>query len=273
MTVSQLLEAVMASSSWETAISALLASEGGYVNHPDDPGGPTKWGITLADAQRFWKGGATAGDLRQMPESTARRIYRDRYWNALRCDDLPNGVDFAVFDYGVNSGTGRAGKVLRRVLGLRATSNVIDDDIVAATHAGDPEKMISAICDERMAFLRGLKTFPVFGRGWTRRVTSVRGIALALHAGTASMPLPRPSQGKAVVPVGKTGRNVTVGAVVVAGSATAAASQGVGVWLAVAAATLAASVVVILVWRWRRRLRQEAVAPIVVMKEDMHGLV
>lgn len=262
----------MASSSWDAAIRALLASEGGYVNHPDDPGGPTKWGITLADARRYWKGGASADDVRQMPESAARRIYRERYWNALRCDDLPAGVDFAVFDYGVNSGTGRAGKVLRRVLGAPAIGSVVDNNVVAAACASDPVQLIAAICDERMAFLRNLKTFPVFGRGWTRRVTHVRAVALAIHGGAVSVPASRPSHGKAVVPVSTAGRNIAVGGAVASGAATAAVNSNAGVWLAVAAATLAVCLAIVLIWRWYRRRRQEAVAPLVIIKEDEHGL-
>lgn len=261
----------MASSSWDAAIRALLASEGGYVNHPDDPGGPTRWGITLADARRYWKADATANDVQRIPEVVARRIYRERYWNALRCDDLSDGVDFAVFDYGVNSGIGRAGQVLRRVLGLRATSSVVDDDVVAAVRGSDAVKIITAICDERMAFLRSLKTFPVFGRGWTRRVAHVRNVSLAIHSGAASAPAPKPSQGRAVLPVDKTGRTIAVGGVIASGAATAAATSDAGAWFAVAGATLAVCLAIILVWRWRRR-RQEAVAPIAIIKENEHGL-
>lgn len=170
----------MAKTSFEAALSRLLADEGGYGNDPRDPGGPTNFGITLADARRYWKSDATAADVKAMPQSVARDIYRKRYWNALRCDDLADGVDYAVFDYGVNSGVTRAGRVLRRKLGLPDTASAINDSVVAAANAADAEQLISAICAERLVFLKSLKTWPAFGRGWARRVSGVETAALAM---------------------------------------------------------------------------------------------
>ena len=108
----------MSASNYDEALRRLLAHEGGYVNHPSDPGGPTNFGITLADYRRYRKSDATAADVRGMKIGDANAIYRAKYWNAQRCDQLPSGVDYSIFDYGVNSGTGRSGKVLRRVVGL-----------------------------------------------------------------------------------------------------------------------------------------------------------
>lgn len=170
----------MASRNFDEALRRLLRDEGGYGNHPSDPGGPTNFGITLADAQRYWKSGATADDVRAMPQSVARDIYRQRYWSALRCDALPDGVDYAVFDYGVNSGIGRAGKVLRRKLGLPDHSGTVTDTVIAATAKTDPAQLVTAICTERLAFLKALKTWPVFGRGWSRRVAGVQAAALVM---------------------------------------------------------------------------------------------
>ena len=106
----------MSAESWGEAIRRLLASEGGYVNHPSDPGGPTNFGITIADYRRYGKPGATAADVRAMKVDEVKAIYREKYWRAMRCDDLPAGVDYCAFDYAVNSGTGRVPKVLQRVL-------------------------------------------------------------------------------------------------------------------------------------------------------------
>jgi len=90
-----------------------------YSNHLSDPGGRTNFGITIADYRAYVKPDATADDVRNMTVDDAKRIYRKRYWDAQRCDELPGGVDFSVFDYGVNSGIGRSGKaLLRRVVGL-----------------------------------------------------------------------------------------------------------------------------------------------------------
>ncbi len=187
----------MASCNFDESLRRLLRDEGGYGNHPSDPGGPTNFGITLADARRYWKSAATADDVRAMPQSVARDIYRQRYWSALRCDTLPDGVDYAVFDYGVNSGVGRAGKVLRRQLGLPDRSGTVTDDVVAAAGKADPAQLVTAICAERLAFLKALKTWPVFGRGWRRRVAGVQAAALAMARRTAATASPvRPKRGR-----------------------------------------------------------------------------
>ena len=170
----------MAAASYDQALTRLLRDEGGYTDHPSDPGGPTNFGITLNDARRYWKGNATADDVRAMPQNVARKIYRERYWNAMRCDELPAGVDYAMFDYGVNSGVGRSGKVLRRVLKLSDRTSAVTDDVIAAAAQRTPGDIVIAICTERLAFLKALKTFPVFGRGWTKRVNGVRVAALAM---------------------------------------------------------------------------------------------
>lgn len=170
----------MAASSYDAALARVLAHEGGYGNHPSDPGGPTNFGITVADYRRYVKPDATAADVKAMMRDAATTIYRARYWDALICDDLPAGVDYAVFDYGVNSGVARAAKVLRRKLALA------DDAAVAlvlrAAGTAHAAKLIAAICDERMAFLQSLKTWPVFGKGWSRRVAEVCALALTMAA-------------------------------------------------------------------------------------------
>jgi lysozyme family protein len=170
----------MAQSSFEAALSRLLRDEGGYTDHPSDPGGPTNFGITLADARRYWKADASAADVKTLPLGVAREIYRKRYWSALRCDELPAGVDYAVFDYGVNSGVARAGRVLRRKLGLPDSPASVDAGVIAAARRADAAKLIRALCAERLIFLKALKTWPVFGRGWSRRVAGVEVAALAM---------------------------------------------------------------------------------------------
>ncbi len=164
---------------YENCLRRLLAHEGGYTNHPSDPGGPTNFGITIFDYRKYVKPNATAADVRAMTVEEAKTIYRARYWDAQRCDELPAGVDYVVFDYGVNSGTGRSGKVLRRALNLPDQSSTVGDAVVAAARAADAKALVVAICDERLRFLQSLKTWPVFGAGWSRRVAEVRSAALA----------------------------------------------------------------------------------------------
>lgn len=246
-------------SSYDASLDRLLKDEGGYTDHPSDPGGPTNFGITLVDARRYWKGNATADDVRTMPQSVARQIYRERYWNAMRCDELPAGVDYAVFDYGVNSGIGRAGKVLRRVLDMPDTTSAITNEVVAAAARRNASDLVAAICAERLAFLQALKIFPVFGRGWTTRVNGVRAAALAMAQGrvvaTSSSEI---SAGKAVVPAKNPAGPASAGAVIAAGTAAAATTSRIEVAVLVIAAALAASVAVFLIWRWRHRWQQEA---------------
>jgi lysozyme family protein len=171
----------MASSSYDAALARLLAHEGGYTNHPADPGGPTNFGITIADYRKYVKHDATAADVRAMRLDQAKAIYRAHYWNALRCDEMPAGVDDAAFDYGVNSGVARVIGVLQRLLGAPADDRVTDA-LLARIGARDAAALVTLLCDERLAFLKRLKTWPVFGAGWSRRVAEVRSAALDMVA-------------------------------------------------------------------------------------------
>ncbi len=172
----------MAASSYDASLRCVLAHEGGYTNHPDDPGGPTKFGITIGDYRRYVKADANAEDVRAMRLDEATAIYRAKYWDALHGDDLPPGLDYAVFDYGVNSGIGRAGRALQRVLGVPIDGAIGPLTLSAAARC-DRMAAVEAICEERLAFLRSLRTWPVFGKGWARRVAEVRDVALAMAAG------------------------------------------------------------------------------------------
>jgi lysozyme family protein len=202
-------------------IERVLVSEGGYSNHPADPGGPTNWGITLADARRYWKPGATAADVRAMPKAVAVSIYQGKYWDALNCDALAAGLDYSVFDYGVNSGIARAGKVLRRIVGITDADWQVTETVLAAIAKRDPKVIIAALDDERMTFLRSLKTWPVFGAGWGARVSAVKAASLNMAANAPRAPsspqqgakghVPSPNGARAVVAVG--------GAVVASGGA------------------------------------------------------
>jgi lysozyme family protein len=252
----------MAASSYDSALRGLLAHEGGYTNHPSDPGGPTNWGITLADARKYWKISAIAADVKAMPVGVAKAIYRDKYWNALRCDDLPAGVDYAVFDYGVNSGIVRSAKVLRRVVGANGGAGAIDDETLALVRARDATKLIAAICEERLAFLRRLKTWPVFGAGWSRRVGDVRAAALAMTAGVRGPANTSIAGGKAIVPINKAAQKGMTGGIVAAGAATAQQAHEAGTHPTLVAAIILIAVAMALgawvFWRWRQKRQQTA---------------
>lgn len=142
----------------------LLKDEGGYTNDPNDSGGPTNYGITLADYRKYINKNGTASDVRSMTVEQAKAIYKPKYWDALGCDNLSSGVDYTCFDYGVNSGLGRPRKALQRFKSLTGI------------------KLIDAINDERMTFLRAIGTGKNAGflRGWTARVARVRAYSAIL---------------------------------------------------------------------------------------------
>jgi lysozyme family protein len=256
----------MAASTFDEALRRLLAHEGGYSNHPSDPGGPTNFGITLQDYRRYVKPGATAADVRAMKIEQAKAIYRAKYWSTMRCDELPAGVDYCVFDYGVNSGTGRAPKVLQRVVGIQ-DDGVIGPVTLAAVRARDPKSVVAAICDERLAFLKRLKTWPVFGKGWSRRVAEVRSVSLRIATERAPSPSVVPTEapvpGKGAVPAPSVAKRVIVGTGV---GAPVAAGSGFWPWLSQhpwEAAAIGATVVIVVggsiyLFNKLHRRRQEA---------------
>jgi len=165
---------------YKEAMSKVFLDEGGYTNDAADPGGPTNWGITIHDARMYWKSQATAQDVKEMPQNIAEDIYDKHYAKPLRYADLPPGVDYAVLDYGINSGISRSAKVLQGVVGT-IRDGQIGPITLAAVDKMDPVSIINAIYNERLAFLKRLNTWPVFGRGWSRRVKEGRELALSLH--------------------------------------------------------------------------------------------
>lgn len=166
---------------YDEAMAQVYDDEGGYSNDAGDPGGPTNYGITIHDARAYWKPGASAADVRGMPKSVAADIYRRHYADPISYDNLPPGVDYAVLDYGINSGIGRAVRVLQRLVGV-SQDGVIGPATLKAVKAADPIKLINEIYDERLHFLQNLGTWRLFGRGWGRRVRTGRTLALKLYS-------------------------------------------------------------------------------------------
>lgn len=172
----------MASTSFEAALAVIFRHEGGYADHPSDPGGATMMGITQGTLAA-WRGRAvTKAEVRALAREEAAAIYRARYWDAVRGDDLPAGLDLALFDLAVNSGPGRAIRMLQGVLDVPVDGRLGPITLGAALEA-DPAATIRALCAARRAFLGRLPTFPAFGRGWTRRVGETERTSLALASG------------------------------------------------------------------------------------------
>lgn len=179
----------MASGNFESSLKHVLVHEGGYVNHPADPGGATNKGVTqrVYDGFRV-KSGQAKRSVKEITDTEVSKIYKTQYWDMVRGDELPAGVDYVVFDGAVNSGVGQSVKWLQR--SLPSYKGPIDGDIGAGTLGAvvsddDNDALVNRICDRRMAFLRALKTFGTFGKGWTRRVEGVRSVGLAMASGKA----------------------------------------------------------------------------------------
>lgn len=170
---------------FDRALQLVLVHEGGFVNHPKDPGGATMKGVTLDTFRRHFGTGKTVNDLRNITQEQLARVYRTGYWDKCKCDQLPAGVDYAVFDVAVNSGPGRAAKFLQSAVGA-AQDGAIGPGTLDKVGAQEPPSIINSICDQRLAFLRGLNTFSTFGVGWTRRVTGVRQQALDMARGASN---------------------------------------------------------------------------------------
>lgn len=162
------------------ALRHVLQHEGGYVNHPKDPGGATNMGVTqrVYDAYRE-REGQPKRSVRAITAEEVADIYKRQYWDAIRGDDLPSGLDYALFDYAVNSGPRRAAQDIQRELGV-AVDGIIGQVTLAGIAREDVYGLIERLCARRMRFLRGLKHWKTFGNGWTRRVNDVQEAALKM---------------------------------------------------------------------------------------------
>lgn len=162
-------------------------SEGGYVNNPADPGGPTDRGITQKTYDAWNRQhNRPAKPVRGISKAEADRIICAQYLTPVKFDDLPSGLDYAVADWSVNSGPGRAVKELQKLVKV-TPDGVMGAKTLAAVDASNTASLINAYCDRRMAFLRSLKTFGTFGNGWTTRVRQVRARALDMAGGGATV--------------------------------------------------------------------------------------
>ncbi|MEP9368079.1 glycosyl hydrolase 108 family protein [Xanthobacter sp. VNH20] len=165
----------MVASSFDAALARVLVHEGGYSDHPADPGGPTMQGVIqrVYDAYRTAKG-APRRSVRLLERAELVEIYRRQYWDAVRADELPSGIDYVVFDGAVNSGPAQSLKWLQRALDVPADGAIGAVTLAAAAACVDRAGLVDAICDRRLAMLKNLATFKVFGAGWSRRVADVR---------------------------------------------------------------------------------------------------
>jgi lysozyme family protein len=176
------------------ALPRILVYEGGKVDNPRDPGGRTNKGVTQITFNAYLReNGMSAADVYSITLDEVSTIYKLKYWDAVRGDDLPAGLDLCVFDGGVNSGPGQSGKWLQHALGTKfpgAIDGIIGSKTLQAIEDfGDVEALIGAYCARRLATLHSLRTWSEFGNGWNARIANVMKTGDAWAAGA---PAPHP---------------------------------------------------------------------------------
>lgn len=164
---------------FKRALPLVLKHEGGFVDHPKDPGGATNKGVTIATFRRYVKANATVADLKRISDEQVATVYYRHYWSAVNAAALPAGLDYAVFDFAVNSGPSRAAKFLQALVGAKQDGR-IGPATIEAVAAFETRFLINALCDKRTAFLKRLPTWKTFGKGWTSRVSGVRKTAIGM---------------------------------------------------------------------------------------------
>ena len=167
---------------YQSSLNHVLQSEGLWSDNPADPGGATMKGITLSTYQK-WKGNPhiTKQDLKNISDQEVSDIYKQNYWDKIKGDDLPSGVDYAVFDASVNMGVGRAAKLIQEAAGVTA-DGVIGNGTLQAIKNANPTALIDKFSAEKDAFYKSLPTFNTFGKGWLNRVAKVQTEALSMVA-------------------------------------------------------------------------------------------
>jgi lysozyme family protein len=168
-------------SNFETCFDLMIAHEGGFVNHPKDPGGMTNLGVTKRVWEEWVGHEVDEKQMRALTPEIVAPLYKRKYWDAVRADDLVAGVDYCVFDVAVNSGPGRAIKFLQSCVGATPDGGFGAITLAAVKEAEkDPARLIELYCARRLEFLQSLRTFETFGKGWSRRVQEVKDKALKM---------------------------------------------------------------------------------------------
>jgi hypothetical protein len=164
---------------WDKSFAMVIKSEGGFVNNPKDPGGMTNLGVTRSNWQAYLNRDVTEAEMRALTPDAVKPFYKAMYWDKIKADQLPSGVDYAAYDFAVNSGTGKAAKFLQEIAGVVA-DGAIGPKSLEAINACDPKQTIDDLCDMRLNFLKHLSTFDTFGKGWSIRVADVKAKASSM---------------------------------------------------------------------------------------------
>lgn len=157
---------------FQKCLNVVLHHEGGYVNHPSDPGGMTNLGVTKKVYEDWVGHEVDEQTMRDLTPEEVGPLYKKNYWNRVKGDDLPEGLDLAVFDWAVNSGTGRAAKKLQEMIGTTVDGGIGPNTLKCLDEYIEENGLEQTIRDYhqiRQQFYESLSTFETFGRGWTRR--------------------------------------------------------------------------------------------------------
>ena len=160
-------------SNWDNAFKMMLASEGGYVNHPSDPGGMTNLGVTKRVWEEWVGRESNEKEMRSLTSEMVEPLYKRKFWDACKCDELPSGIDYLVFDFAVNAGVGRSAKILQTAVGVTPDGG-IGPVTLAAVNAIPEAELVEKFSQAKEDFYRSLNTFETFGKGWLNRVAAVK---------------------------------------------------------------------------------------------------
>ena len=164
---------------WDKAFDLVIVNEGGYVDNSQDPGGATNWGCTKAVWEKYVGHEVTKDDIKALTKEDVKPLYKRNYWDAIHGDAIHSGLDYCIFDCAINSGVGRAAKFIQEIVGVPADGAIGNNTVTAITQINSIT-LINEFSDKRQAFLESLKTFPTFGKGWTKRVQEVRTKSLEM---------------------------------------------------------------------------------------------
>jgi len=159
---------------FELSLKKVIEHEGGYVNHPADPGGMTNLGVTKRVWEEWVGHPVDEKEMRALTVEQVAPLYKRKYWDAIHGDRLPAGLDYCLFDTAINSGVGRASKFIQEMVGVAADGAIGNKTLLAIGQFKDVKMLVDEYCDKRLDFLQKLKTWPVFGKGWGRRVADVK---------------------------------------------------------------------------------------------------
>ena len=168
-------------SNWQKSFELMLKSEGGYVNNPADPGGMTNLGVTKATWENWVGRESDEAEMRGLTPEKVEPLYKKKYWDAVRGDELPPGISYLCFDFAVNAGAGRSIKTLQTAVGVTPDGG-FGPMTMAAVQAVDPVELIERFSQAKEDFYRSLNTFATFGKGWLNRVADVKVKATSMLA-------------------------------------------------------------------------------------------